>query len=115
MGPFSCRWVVLLLFVLMCNRQELRAQFSGATVTGMVEDSARAVLPAAKLRLINTQTGAENDAVTNRDGSFALPGILAGTYILQVESSGFATTQLRGITLTDGDTRNLLIRMKVGS
>jgi hypothetical protein len=115
MGPFSSGWVALLLLVLMCTRQELRAQISGATVTGVVQDSSRAVLPAAKLRLINTQTGAENDAVTYRDGSFALPGILAGTYTLQVESRGFATTQLRGITLTDGDTRNLLIRMKVGS
>jgi hypothetical protein len=40
---------------------------------------------------------------------------MPGSYTLQIERDGFETTQLTGITLNVGDTRNLLIRMKVGS
>jgi hypothetical protein len=90
------------------------AQFSAASVTGVVQDSSKAAITDAKLRLINTDTGAENDSVTNAEGGFRLPGIIPGNYTLQIESAGFATTQVNGITLTAGDTKGLLIRMKVG-
>ena len=43
-----------------------------------------------------------------------LPGVIPGAYTLQFERQGFATTQLRGIMLSVGDTRTLLVRMKVG-
>ena len=46
--------------------------------------------------------------------AFVLPGVIPGAYTLQFERQGFATTQLRGITLDVGDTRTLLVRMKVG-
>jgi len=80
----------------------------------VVQDSSKAAITDARLRLINTDTGAENDSVTNAEGGFRLPGIIPGNYTLQIESAGFATTQVNGITLTAGDTKGLLIRMKVG-
>jgi Carboxypeptidase regulatory-like domain/TonB dependent receptor len=115
MGPFLPRWTKWLLVLTLCLCRAAYAQFSGTTITGVVQDSSKAVIPSANLRLINTQTGAENDSTTNHEGGFLLSGVLAGTYTLQVESSGFATTQVRGITLAAGDTKSLLIRMKVGS
>ena len=108
------RWIVWSLLLSMVFRGELRAQFGGATVMGVVQDSSKAFIPSAKLKLLNNQTGAENDSVATREGSFVLPGVLAGSYTLQVESNGFATTQVRGITLAEGDTKTLLIRMRVG-
>jgi Carboxypeptidase regulatory-like domain/TonB-dependent Receptor Plug Domain len=91
------------------------AQFSAATVIGAVQDSSKAAITDAKLKLINTQTGTENDSTTNREGGFLLPGIIPGVYTLQIERDGFATTQVNGMTLNGGDTKNLLIRMKVGA
>jgi hypothetical protein len=88
---------------------------STATLLGIVQDSSKASLPAATVKLINIQTGAENDSVTNRDGGFLLNGVLPGAYTLRIERTGFATTQVSGITLNVGDSKTLLIRMKVGS
>jgi hypothetical protein len=90
------------------------AQFSEASVTGVVQDSSKAAITDARIRLINTDTGAENDSATNAEGGFRLPGIIPGNYTLQIECAGFSTTQVNGITLTAGDTKSLLIRMKVG-
>ena len=82
---------------------------------GVVQDSTKSSIPEAQLKLINIQTGAENDGATNREGAFLLPGVIPGAYTLRIERIGFATTQLTGLLLNEGDAKNLLIRMKVGS
>ena len=104
----------LVFFLASCSGIRVSAQVSTATVAGVVQDSSKASIPGASVKLINTQTGAENDAMTSHDGGFVLPGVIPGAYTLQIERQGFATTQLRGIILNVGDTRDLLIRMKVG-
>jgi Carboxypeptidase regulatory-like domain/TonB-dependent Receptor Plug Domain len=91
------------------------AQLSTATVMGIVQDSSKASLPDARVKLINARTGTENDSITNGQGGFILPGILPGAYTLQIERQGFSTTQLYGIILNVGDTKDLLIRMRIGS
>ena len=104
----------LLVFLASCSGIRSGAQVSTATVAGVVQDSTQASIPGASVKLINTQTGTENDTTTSHDGSFVLAGVIPGAYTLQFERHGFATTQLRGIMLNVGDTRTLLVRMKVG-
>ena len=110
---FALKWQLLLILLLFGASSW--AQVSTATLFGIVQDSTKASLPAATVKLINIQTGAENDSVTNRDGGFLLNGVLPGAYTLRIERTGFATTQVSGITLNVGDSKTLLIRMKVGS
>jgi hypothetical protein len=103
-----------ILLVTLHSAIPVVAQLSTANVAGIVQDSSHANLPDAGIKLINSQTGTENDSKTNGEGRFILSGVIPGGYTLQIEREGFATTQLNGITLNVGDTRNLLIRMKVG-
>ncbi len=93
----------------------VRAQVSSANVTGVVEDSTGARIRDAVVKLINTQTGSENDSQTNSWGLFLAAGLIPGSYVLEIERTGFATIQVAGLTLSVGETRSLLIRMKVGS
>jgi hypothetical protein len=81
------------------------AQISTASLVGIVQDSSAAAIPDANVKLINTQTGSENDSETGDDGSFILSGVLPGVYTLQINRTGFATTQLNGINLNVGDTK----------
>ena len=108
----ALRLLSLLLLWIACRAF---AQFNAATVTGVVQDSSKAGITDAKLKLINTQTGTENDSNTDQEGGFLLPGVIPGTYTLQIERDGFATTQVNGISLNAGTTKNLLIRMKIGA
>jgi len=91
------------------------AQVSTANVVGIVEDSTEARIPDASLKLINVLTGTESDSTTSHNGVFLLPGVLPGAYMLQIEREGFATAQVTGLTLNIGDTKNLLIHMRIGS
>jgi hypothetical protein len=104
-----------ILLLVLCLGCRAFAQFSAATVTGAVQDSTRAGITGANLKLINSQTGTENDSSTNQEGGFSLPGVIPGAYTLQIEHDGFATTQVNGIVLNAGVTKNLMIRMKIGA
>ncbi len=87
----------LVFFLASCSGIRASAQVSTATVAGVVQDSSKASIPGASIKLINTQTGAENDSMTSHDGGFVLPGVIPGAYTLQIERQGFATTQLTGL------------------
>jgi hypothetical protein len=90
------------------------AQTSTATVLGTVQDATKAGIAHASIRLLNADTGTENDSVTDGQGDFLLSGVNPGNYMLEIERAGFATTQVTGIALNSGDRRNLLIQMKIG-
>ncbi len=107
--------IKFLLPIVFCIGLRSYAQLSAATVAGVVQDSSKAAITNANLKLINTQTGTENDSTTNPEGGFLLSGIIPGAYTLQIERDGFATTHVNGISLNDGDIKRLLIRMKVGA
>jgi hypothetical protein len=113
-GPCPRRWTAHLFLLLISLAIPVRAQVGTANVIGVVVDSTNARIPGAQIKLLNTQTGAENDSTTNEVGVFALAGILPGNYILEVARDGFATAQFTGIILNVGDSREFLIRMQVG-
>ncbi len=104
-----------LFLIVLCFAASAVAQVSTANVAGVVEDSTNARLPDASVKLINSQTGTENDSTTNHYGVFLLSGVIPGNYILQIERDGFATAQFTGITLNIGDSKQFLIRMEIGS
>lgn len=111
---FSARMLWFFLVVSAASASAL-AQGSPFTIAGIVEDSSGARIPDAKVKLINTVSGAENDAVTGQDGSFVLLGVLPGLYSLQIVRPGFATAQITGLSAGAGEAKNLLIRLHVGS
>jgi hypothetical protein len=113
-GPPSLKPLVILLLLLAKQPTRIWAQLSTGAVAGLVQDASRANIPGAAVKLINTQTGSENFTSTRHDGSFVLDGVIPGVYTLQIERQGFATTQVRGIALSVGDLRNILVRMQVG-
>ncbi len=88
---------------------------SSAAVQGVVQDTSDASIPNAQVKLINTDTGTESHTTTNKSGNFTVPSVIPGHYTLQIERDGFATTQLTGITLNVGDSKDVVVHLKVGS
>jgi Carboxypeptidase regulatory-like domain/TonB-dependent Receptor Plug Domain len=110
-SKFPFAWTVCLVF---WPALQSRAQVSTANLTGMVEDATGARIAGAAVKLINSQTGTENDSTTSRDGIFLLPGVLPGSYTLQIGREGFATAQITDLILNVGDSKSLLILMEIG-
>ena len=66
-------------------------------VVGTVMDKAAAVVPDAKVELVQTATNETKTATTNSSGQFAFPNVSPGTYTLKVSKQGFATTSISNL------------------
>ncbi len=78
----------------------IAAQTAGS-ISGAVQDSQGAVIPNAKVTLVNEAQGAGSarSVQTNAEGAFVFSPVLAGTYSLTVEMTSFKKYTQAGIIL----------------
>jgi hypothetical protein len=93
----------------------LYGQAELATVTGLVTDSAKAVIPGVKVNIRNVDTDIAHLVETNQEGYFTIPELPAGPYVLEAASPGFEIYRETGIVLQTGQTLRVPVTMKVGS
>ena len=60
------------------------AQSGAGSIQGTVEDSTRAVLPGATIRVVNQATGVAATATSNEVGFYQVPGLFTGMYEVTV-------------------------------
>jgi hypothetical protein len=91
----------------------VRAQVTGATLSGTATDSSGAVIAGAQVSIKNTATGISKDATTDSAGFYSVPNLPAGPYEVKVTAAGF-NTAISNITLAVGAQQTLSFPMKVG-
>ncbi|MGH9772800.1 MAG: carboxypeptidase regulatory-like domain-containing protein, partial [Candidatus Acidiferrales bacterium] len=65
--------------------------FGQQAILGTVTDASGAVVPGAKVTLINSATGVKLNAATSASGSYQFPDIAIGLYEVTVAKTGFKT------------------------
>ncbi len=110
------RAALLALFCLAtCAFAHLQAQVSTATLTGIVADGDKAVVPGAQVTIVNRNNKFTRTLKSNESGSFTFSSIGWGDYDLTVTAPGFRTYSLKAYHLDPGDTRTLpLIQLRLG-
>jgi hypothetical protein len=73
------------------------AQAVNTTVSGTVKDQTGAVLPGARVVLVDAATKYEVSATTNNEGFYIINDVRAGYYRLTVEAAGFKKTEVRDV------------------
>jgi Outer membrane receptor for ferrienterochelin and colicins len=86
-----------------------------ATVTGVVTDSAQAVMPAVTITIRNIDTNIARTLKTNEDGYFTITNLPPGIYELTAEREGFRTYRESGLELEVGETLRNDVQLSVGS
>jgi len=71
--------------------EALLAQVDTGAIAGTVRDSTGAVVQAAKVKVVETDTGIVLSLVTNADGFYAAPALHIGKYNISASAAGFAT------------------------
>jgi hypothetical protein len=86
-------------------------------IQGTVLDPAGAAIPGARVQATDTAKGVVvKEGVSGADGEFTLQPLGAGTYSLQIESSGMKKSERTGITLDVNQILNLgPLTMTIGS
>jgi hypothetical protein len=90
-------------------------QSTSASITGLVDDPSKALIPGASITAINTATGEKQSTTTNKEGQYVLPGLNPGTYRLEVDKPGFKGIIEAGLTLHVQDAVQINFHMAVGS
>jgi Carboxypeptidase regulatory-like domain/TonB dependent receptor/TonB-dependent Receptor Plug Domain len=91
----------------------VRAQVTGATLSGTVTDASGAVIANAQVSIKNTATGITKDSTTDSAGFYTAPNLPAGPYEVKVTAAGF-NTAVSNVTLAVGAQQSLNVPMKVG-
>jgi hypothetical protein len=108
--------VVLVFLSSLLMVRNLSSQVVTASLEGIVQDQSGAVIPAAKVQVINTSTNVQTSATTNTDGRFFLPSLQpGGPYSVVVEASGFKREERSGITLEVNQSARINIQLQVGA
>src|ERR1700756_2305712 len=80
----------------------LFAQGSFGRILGTVTDQTGAVLPGAKVSIIDTQRGLARTLTTDQAGEYNAPNLIPGTYTVRVEAKGFQTVNRENVLLEVG-------------
>src|SRR5882757_9309803 len=92
------------------------AQNTGGSLSGVVHDSSDAVVPDASVVLTNETTGTDRRTNSNGSGNFTFVSVPSGRYTITVTHAGFASWQIKGVTLDQGENRTIpQIALNVGS
>jgi len=118
-APATARKPLLLLLIVLLalTAVPLAAQSPNtATLIVTVVDPTGAVVPDARVVVVNGATGAVREAVAGSDGRATIPALsLTGTYAVHVSREGFGTEERKNITLRSGETAVLKVELRVGS
>ena len=93
----------------------LSAQIDRAEINGTVLDSSGAVVPGAKVDLLQEGTGAERHVVSGERGTFVLSSLPVGRFVMTVKRSGFTDLRVPDIDLNAGVARTINARLQVAS
>lgn len=99
----AMRWVMLCLSFSIAVAAVAQSTNSG-DIRGTVTDNTGAVVPDARVTVLNVDTGVTRDYVTNNDGLYDTSSIIAGNYKITFAKEGFQELVRGPITLQVGIT-----------
>ena len=100
------RWFLIGISISLIISSAGMGQTTFGTITGTVTDPSGAVVPNAKVSIINEAEGGVRQAATGNTGVYSVPGLSVGSYKLQVSTSGFAAYERGGLILTANQVLN---------
>jgi hypothetical protein len=92
----------------------LWSQETRGVILGRITDPSGAVMVAAEIRATNAETGVVATARTNEAGNYSLPYLLAGTYSVQVEMTGFKRIVRDNVQVRIRESVELNLQMQLG-
>jgi outer membrane receptor protein involved in Fe transport len=108
------RVLSIALAISILTAPSLLAQGASGTITGLVTDQTRGVLPGVTVTIRNEDTGATREIVTGDSGRFRAPDLAPGPYSVTASLQGFTTVARRGIRLTVGREAVLDFTLQIG-
>ncbi|WP_446744495.1 carboxypeptidase regulatory-like domain-containing protein [Silvibacterium acidisoli] len=91
------------------------AQNTTSSISGTVTDPSGAILPNAKVKVVNSATGQTFNITTNAQGSYTITNIQPGSYNVSASADGFQGQTLSNVNVDANIGRQVNFAMKVGN
>jgi len=89
---------------------------TSSSISGTVKDSTGAVIPGAKVVLVNEGSKSTRSMSSNHEGFFFFAGVPPANYSVEISYKGFETWKVTGITVHPGDDLTIpKINLSLGS
>ena len=112
--PVISRYSTILIVVMLLITTSVLAQ-SFSAVTGVVTDPGGALVPGAKVVLLDTKTSRELTTTTNEQGVYTFNNVQQGVgYRITITAQGFQTAVLNDIALGIGRTETQNAQLQTG-
>ena len=85
--------------------QTAPAQINSGVITGVVTDPQRAVVPKAKVEIVQDDTHVSHATATNGNGEFTVPYLEAGTYTVIITAAGFPVFRVTKVHVVNSTER----------
>jgi hypothetical protein len=108
-------WAVLGVVLFIALTASGKAQVTAGTISGTLTDSTGAVLPGAKVVILNENTGISRTVQADSAGRYSAPSLSLGKYQVTASLTGFQTEVRSGIELTLGRQAVVNFQMQVGA
>ena len=99
MSAASTRRILLLSFLAVLP---LAGQTNNGRIEGTVQDPTGALVPGAKLSVVNTKTQTHLEATTGSQGEYVITPLPAGIYTMTVEAPGFRKAEIQALEVNVG-------------
>src|SRR5258708_2771852 len=91
------------------------AQVDSGSISGVVSDTTGAVIPGARVQIVQENTNVATDLLTNASGFYAAPALRPGAYRIAVTKEGFRAERRTGIELRVQDRLEVSFQLEVGT
>jgi len=109
------RTFVELLFAVALLGGVARSQTTSGTIVGSVTDQSGALVPGAKITLVDDTTGDSREVASSDTGDFVFAALRPSSYTLSVEKPGFQLFRQTGLTLSTSERLSLgAIKLTLG-
>lgn len=113
-NPALCRAFVLFAVSALAWPAGLAAQGLQNSVVGQTRDASGGVLPGVTVTVTNVDTGVERATATDEAGNYVVTSLVAGTYSVKAELSGFKTEITSKVTVRTDQPMRVDFDLQVG-
>ena len=103
------------LFFLLVQPQTVFGQVDQGSVSGIVQDASGAVVPNAKVTLLNKDQGLSLETTTQASGEYTFTPVRIGNYSVSVTAPGFSTTTQENLHVDVAQHLQVNIQLKTGA
>jgi len=105
---------LVIALLLVVSGTPAAAQILYGSIVGSVTDGSGAAIPGAAVKITNLSTGVVRETTTNAVGDYSVPTLQAGSYSVDVTSTGFRPAQVTNITVVINNVTRTNLRLELG-